>query len=622
MPILQSVRECRLAAACLFLAGLLFSSISSAAVLTSDLEVHLLKSVSTAWQTVPLSNSYTSAIPICTYNLISFSGSFPNYDYPPAVVRIRNITANSFDIRIQGWENSAAATSNVHCIVSDEGAYTLPDGTRYEAHTVLSDATNGQFATDGAWNLSLMEDVSASISQTYTNHVVLGQVISYNDSRASTFFTTDCDARQNEPFRDGHADGICVGKQIGMNAGSRSDETLGYLVAEAGSGTVNNIIFELDRGADSVGGNNVANLGDPYVLSRDYNIGVNTLVGMDGGNGGWAVLYGADPLPPNQIISAIDEDIFAVDTTRNHTNEPVDYWVFGVSELTLIKKVINDSGGTAVESDFKLGAFGSQNISGLTGDDEITEVSVAPGNYSLDEGGPSGYTGTWSCTAGTLVGNTLTLNAGDEAVCTLTNDDNVVVLKEAFLTLEKKVVNDNGGDAVITDFNLSFDGPGIAGSGVSGDAAITGVLVPPGVYNLDELVVPGYTLLEIACSGIDTNGKDGLNIAAGENVKCVFVNDDKGVDLEVVKLVSDSSPNVGDVVTFTIKVKNSGPDTANDVHITDVVLPGFSYVSASMTGGDTRVDTSPVGTGLDWGIATLAVGTTVTLTFQATVTAP
>lgn len=134
--------------------------------------------------------------------------------------------------------------------------------------------------------------------------------------------------------------------------------------------------------------------------------------------------------------------------------------------------------------------------------------------------------------------------------------------------------------------------------------------------------MPGYTLLEIACSGIDTDGKDGLNIAAGENVKCVFVNDDKGVDLEVVKLVSDSSPNVGDVVTFTIKVKNRGPDTANDVHITDVVLPGFSYVSASMTGGDTRVDTSPVGTGLDWGIATLAVGTTVTLTFQATVTAP
>jgi len=289
----------------------------------------------------------------------------------------------------------------------------------------------------------------------------------------------------------------------------------------------------------------------------------------------------------------------------------------------LIKKVVNDSGGTAVESDFKLGASGPQSITGFTGDDEITNANVAPGNYSLDEGGPSGYTGTWSCTAGTLAGNALTLNAGDEAICTLTNDDNVVVQKEAFLTLTKKVVNDNGGDAVGSDFKLSFDdGSGTSGTGVPGDAAITGVVVPPGVYNLDELIVPGYTLLEIGCSGSDADGTDGLKISAGENVVCTFVNDDQGVDLEILKLVSDSSPNVGDVVTFTIKVKNSGPDTANDVHITDVVLPGFSYVGASMTGGDTRVDTSPVGTGLDWEIATLAVGVTVTLTFQATVTAP
>ena len=185
----------------------------------------------------------------------SYSGVNPNYDYPPAVVRIRNITAQSFDVRIQGWEDSAAATSNVHCIVSDEGAYTLPNGTQYEARTVLSDGTNGQFSTDGGWNLGLMEDVSGLVTQTYTNHVVLGQVISYNDNRASTFFTTDCEVRANEPYHAGHADGICVGKQIGMVSSSRNDEMLGFLVAEAGSGTVNGITFELDRGTDTVGGN-------------------------------------------------------------------------------------------------------------------------------------------------------------------------------------------------------------------------------------------------------------------------------------------------------------------------------------------------------------------------------
>ena len=105
----------------------------AAAVLTNDLEVHLIQNVSTAWKTVPLGNSYSNAIPICSYNLISFAGANPNYAYPPAAVRIRNITSNSFELRIQGWEDSAAETGDVHCLISDEGAFTLPDGTRYEA---------------------------------------------------------------------------------------------------------------------------------------------------------------------------------------------------------------------------------------------------------------------------------------------------------------------------------------------------------------------------------------------------------------------------------------------------------------------------------------------------------
>ena len=620
-PVLACARRC--VSACLIVFGFSVANHATAAVLTPDLEVHLINNVGTNWQTVPLGNTYSNAIPICTYNLVSFAGANPNYTYPPAAVRIRNITANSFDIRIQGWEDGPAIAGDVHCLISDEGAYTLPNGTRYEAHTVVSDQTSGQFSTDGGWNLGLLENVSASITQTYTDHVVLGQVISYNDNRASVFYNNDCEARQSEPFQAGHADGICVGKHIGMIAGSRNPETIGYLVAEAGSGTVNNIIFELGSGADSVAGNNAANNGYTYGLSRDYNIGVSAQQGEDGGNGSWSVLYGADPLPPNQIVSAVDEEIFAGDTTRNHTRERLDYWVFGTAELTLIKEVVNDSGGTAVVSDFALKATGSGNISGITGDAAITDASVAPGGYSLTESGPSNYIGTWSCTAGTLVGNSLTLNAGDKAVCILRNDDVFVPPPEAFLTLEKKVVNDSGGKAVGTDFNLSFDdGAGVSGSGTTGDAAITAVVVPPGLYNLNELAVAGYTLLEIVCNGLDPDGIDGLQITAGEKVTCTFVNDDKGVDIEIEKSVSNTSPNVGDEVMFSIVVKNNGPDNATDVRIVDVVKPGFGYVASSIAGGDIRNDSSPAGSGLDWGITNLAAGAFVTLTFQATVSQP
>ena len=491
----------------------------AAAVLTNDLEVHLIQNVSTAWKTVPLGNSYSNAIPICSYNLISFAGANPNYAYPPAAVRIRNITSNSFELRIQGWEDSAAETGDVHCLISDEGAFTLPDGTRYEAHTVVSDRTSGSVSTDGGWNQANLENVSASIVQTYTDHVVLGQVISYNDSRASVFHVTDCESRVNEAFQAGHADGICVGKHIGQIASSRNPETIGYLVAEAGSGSVNGIDFELDSGADSVAGNSAANIGYTYNLSADYTVGVTSQAGEDGGNGSWSVLYGADPLPPNQIVLAVDEEVVQGDTTRNHTTERVDYWVFRTAELTLNKVVVNDDGGTAVVSDFTIAASGPDVISGISGDAFITDATVAAGDYVLSEQQLPGYAGTWSCAGATLAGTTLTIDVGDEAVCTV-------------------------------------------------------------------------------------------------------VNDDKGIDLDIQKSVSNPSPNVGDVVTFTIEVINNGPDVATDVQIIDVVKPGFIYVAGSITGGSIRVDSAPAGSGLDWTIASIAIGASEILTFQATVSPP
>ncbi len=609
-------------------AAILFASCglltnTHAAVLTADLEVHLLRSVSSNWQTVTLSNNYSSAIPICTYNLQSFSGSSPNYDYTPAVVRIRNISTNTFDIRIQGWEDSTAVTADVHCLVTDSGAHTLPDGRQYEAYTVESDKTVGRSATDGGWTQSLMEDVSATITNTYTNHVVLGQVISNQDNRASVFTASDCESRTNEPYNSGHSDGICVGKHIGQIAGTRAPETIGYLVAEAGSGSVNGIAYALARGSDSIAGNNASNSGYTYTVNGNYTVGVLNQVGEDGGDGSWAVLYGSDPLSANQITLAIDEEVFAADTSRSHTKEIIDYWVFATAELTMLKQVVNDNGGSSTTTDFNLIASGADAIAGKSGDADITKATVSPGTYTLSETGPGGYLGSWSCTGTTLTGTTITLSAGDSAVCTLINDDLFVPPPEAFLTLEKIVINDNGGTALVGDFVLSFeDASGVSTSGPHGATAITNTSVLPGSYTLSETGAQGYALMEITCNGIDTIGSDGLDITDGENVVCTFINDDRGVDLEVFKSVDDSSPNAGDTVTFTIKVTNNGPNNATDVQVTDVVKAGFSYVTASMTGGSTMLETSPAGTGLEWGIASLAPNTTEVLTFKATVIAP
>ena len=306
-----------------FIAGWVFwlflGQLAYGQMLTTDLELKLVPNVGAAWQTVPLENSYSDAVVVCTYNL-------PSSSAPPAVTRIQNVTSTSFQLRIQQYENSSVVTaSDVHCVIADEGAYNS-GGLKYEARKVISDQTSG-LSVPGGWGNVNNEDVSAAITQTYANPHVVGQVMSFNDANASVFWNYDCDSRGNGAFFSGQADGICVGKHIGQINGTRAAETLGYIVIEAGAATVNDISFAAAVGPDTgagVGNNPPYN----YSVSGDFDVGILTQQGEDGGQGGWAILFGADPLPSGQIAWAIDEETVAGDTSRTHTTENVGYWIF------------------------------------------------------------------------------------------------------------------------------------------------------------------------------------------------------------------------------------------------------------------------------------------------------
>ena len=88
--------------------------------------------------------------------------------------------------------------------------------------------------------------------------------------------------------------------------------------------------------------------------------------------------------------------------------------------LTLTKVV---DGGTALPSRWTLSASGPTPISGTSGSAAVTAQPVNAGTYTLDEAGaPLGYTSQgWTCTAGTLSGNQLTLVDNTTATCTITN---------------------------------------------------------------------------------------------------------------------------------------------------------------------------------------------------------
>jgi len=309
-------------------------------IMTSDLELKLVPNVGAAWQTVALENNYADAIVVCSYNL-------PSANDPPATTRIQNITSTSFQLRIQQFENNNNVTaSDVHCIIADEGSHDSA-GLKYEARKVLSDGTSG-LEVPGNWGVANTENVSGAITQTYADPHVVGQVMSFNDVNASVFWNFDCDTRGNGAFFSGQSDGICVGKHIGQIDGSRAAEWLGYIVVEAGSGTVNDISFEA-----AVGPNIGAGVGNnpPFVynVGGDFDIGIVNQAGENGGQGGWTILFGSDPLPAGGLHWATDEEVVAGDLMRGHIAENIGYWVFDNNQTAKLdaKKSVSMFNGNA-----------------------------------------------------------------------------------------------------------------------------------------------------------------------------------------------------------------------------------------------------------------------------------
>lgn len=299
--------------------------------ITDNLEYQKISGVGYSWSHVNFSNNYSDAIVVC-------SNVLPSINYHEAVVRIKNISATGFDVKIQQPQDSDAGyNTDVYCIISDEGSYSIPF--KYEAHKVVSTRTSGQNVTDG-WSVSNTEDVSNAIVQAYKKPAVLGQVMSFNDTKFSAFWSFDCEDKRNRPFNSGMSDGMCVGKHIGQINESRANETLGYIVAEAGVYELKDFSIAVDYGKDSVKG--VGN--DPaysYTLDKSYTDGVVTQEAMDGGNGGWAVLYGNSPFGTTLDL-AVDEETVVGDTSRKHTTENVAYWVFAYEPITPSEMKINE----------------------------------------------------------------------------------------------------------------------------------------------------------------------------------------------------------------------------------------------------------------------------------------
>src|SRR5205085_3853245 len=137
-----------------------------------------------------------------------------------------------------------------------------------------------------------------------------------------------------------------------------------------------------------------------------------------------------------------------------------------------LRKLI--AGGPATVADFPLSANAVKSGNDLSGTSPVDSLATLQSDtWTLSEtAGVSGYAASaWVCTDGAPGGSTpaagqngdkITLALGEEATCTITNND--IAPK---LHLVKVVKNDNGGTAKATDFTLAATG-NKTGNNVSG----------------------------------------------------------------------------------------------------------------------------------------------------------
>ena len=557
---------------------------AKAYVITNYLEMVIVSAVGGTWKTVPLSNSYNDPVIACTYNLPSISDN-------ESTVRVQKV-GTGFQIKAQRPTNSTAVTaSDVYCTISESGAYTYP--IKYEAHTVSSDGTN----YGGNWGVAAMENVSATPYklQSYTQPVVIGQVMSYNNVDSSTFWTTSCGSRNTNPTNTG----ICVGKHTGqVTPNHPNEETLGYIIAEQAEYSMANAYVKIALGADSVAGTK----GSPpynYSLPRNYTYATATQSGEDGGNGSWAVFYGNSPVS-SVLQLAVEEETVTGDKTRTHTHEQIAYWVMQPIVKTYADLVINEvmymQSGTALHEFIELyattsGAIDNYVVSsqdGTSQDYYLPELDVNAGDYVILHSN----VGTT-----TTVGNVHHVYTQSTATPLANTGDDIVLLKPS----SNDVTQLNGSslvNAIPVDYITYGSGGSVDAPPVSQDG-VTVLWDPVDSTRLDA--TPAGQSISLTANATDTDTSECWEFTgSGDASDCAgyivtsdtdttsFVNS-QGINNNYVPIITvkktvetiydpyngASNPKAipGSILEYTITAFNSGPLNAdnNTIRLSDMI---------------------------------------------------
>ncbi len=213
--------------------------------------------------------------------------------------------------------------------------------------------------------------------------------------------------------------------------------------------------------------------------------------------------------------------------------------------LQIVKKVVNDNGGSATAASFGLNTTAGALVFGggveapaNTFTYTSGALTVNAGSYTLRENDIAGYTeGTWSCTGATpsntsISAGAVTVPNGGTVVCTITNND-----IPATLTVNKVCdpTSDTG------KFNLLIDGVGTTDSSCGGSTGA--VFVNAGLHTVSETAGTETNLSNyVSTISGNCNSAGSITAVLGVNYTCTITNTKKGM-ATVVKTVHDSGSN-------------------------------------------------------------------------------
>ncbi|WP_068130382.1 Ig-like domain-containing protein [Roseimaritima ulvae] len=158
------------------------------------------------WKTVPLPQSFDNPVVV--------AGGATVNGWNQGVVRVRNVTSNSFQIRFQEWDylDGTHATEDIGYLVVEAGTHRLSDGTQVVAGTTTS------LANENSKNVAF----AAAFGGT---PLVLAQTMTINDTAAVTdrISNVSADGFSVALYEEEAADGI------------HSPETVGYIAIDRGA---------------------------------------------------------------------------------------------------------------------------------------------------------------------------------------------------------------------------------------------------------------------------------------------------------------------------------------------------------------------------------------------------